>query len=239
MPTATPDQIRDSLVVVTASAAEDIQAVAAQGDSPSSIRALLFVAAPLVVRDYGDGAAALARDWYDQLREAAKPGKGFTPQPVFTVDEDGVARSVAWATQPLYELGQSSEWTVDDLVKHATDESMARLLPDMQKAVASGFRDTIVTNSNEDPEVSGWRRYARTGACKFCEMLADKGAIFTEASVRFAAHGDCHCLAGPSFDPEAPKASVEQYVASQRTRTNAESAHLRDYLNRYYPDSPG
>jgi hypothetical protein len=85
---------------------------------------------------------------------------------------------------------------------------------ELQKFVASGFRDTITENAKDDPAAFGWRRFARHGACKFCLMLAERGAVYRRATANFAAHTHCHCVAGPSYDPNAPRASALQYVAS-------------------------
>lgn len=228
---------------VTAAAAADVQTVAAQAQSPTEIRAALFAAVPLVVGDYSDAAASLALDWYEELRDASQPTRLFTPVPVMTVDEDRLAAMIAWATGSLHDLEKSLTRTLDaeaeKLVAQATEESLALLLPEIQKDVAAGFRSTMVTNSDEDPDAVGWQRFARAGGCKFCKMLADRGAVYTEASVRFAAHTDCHCVVGPSFDPDAPRADVMQYVASRKTRTPEQRAALRDYLNEHFSDAPG
>jgi hypothetical protein len=72
-------------------------------------------------------------------------------------------------------------------------------------------------------------------------MLADRGAVFSEATASFAAHTDCHCAARPEFanGEHGPEASVEQYLASTKNRTPAQRARLREYLNENYPDAPG
>ena len=239
MATATPEQVRAGLATVTTAAQQDVQAVAAQAQTPTEVRAALFAAVPLIVAEYGDGAASLALDWYEELREAATPAKAFAPQAVFAVREEKLAAAVAWATTDLHDLEQSTPTDLDTLTARATDEAMTLLLPQVQKEVAAGFRATMVTNSDHDPAATGWRRYTRAGGCKFCRMLADKGAVYTRATVRFAAHTDCECVVGPSFDPNAPRASVLQYEASRKRRSARDRAALRDYLNQHFPDAPG
>jgi hypothetical protein len=239
MPTTTPNRVRKGLAVVTAAALADLRAVAASGRTPSEIRASLFAASPLIVGDYGDGAAALALDWYDELRDAASPRHRFTPTSLATVAEDKVASSVAWATASLYDLDQDLSRMTEELLQQATRESLALLEPVVQKDVAGGFWDTMTGNSVADPDAVGWQRFTRDGACKFCLMLAGRGDVYTQATANFAAHTTCHCVAGPSFDSDASLATAMQYVASKATRTDAERAALRDYLNQNYPDAPG
>lgn len=199
----------------------------------------MFAAVPLVVGDYIDGAAALALDWFDELREAASPPSAFVPSPLTLVDEDAIASSVAWATEPLFDLERDLARLTDEMLAQATEDSLRLLEPVVQRDVASGFWDTMTSNSTADPDALGWQRYARPGACKFCLMLADKGAVYTETTADFAAHSSCHCVVGPSYDPDAPRASVMQYMASTKNRTPEQRARLREYLNQNFPDAPG
>lgn len=238
-----PSQVRGALLAVTNAALADAQAVADAADTPGDVRSALFAATPLIVSDYGDGASVLALDWYDELREAARPPRRFDPQPFVNIDADRLASTVAWATSSLYDLEQQALRAIDAdaerMLAQAVDDAMTNLLPEIQKEVAAGFWDTVTENTTNDPDAVGWQRFARGGACKFCVMLAGRGAVYTETTARFAAHTSCHCVAGPSFDPDAPRASVMQYMASKRTRTEKERADLRAYLNSQFPDAPG
>jgi hypothetical protein len=233
----TPIEVRAALSVVTDAAKADVRAVAESApQNPSAVRASLFAAAPLIVREYASGTAALALDWYEELREAATPKTLFRPRPLVLVDDEAVATSVAVSTESLYDLERGR---LDREVDEVMAESLALLEAEVQKDVASGFRDTVTGNAAEDPAAVGWARHARPDGCKFCVMLAARGAVYTEATARFAAHTNCGCVAGPAFDPDAPRADAMQYVASQRTRTDAQRAALRDYLNSNYPDARG
>jgi hypothetical protein len=235
----TPSQVRAGLTLVTTAAVADTRTVAEAGRTPAEVRAALFAAAPLIVADYGDGSAALALDWYEELRDEAAPRRPFTPRPLAVVREEELASSVAWATEALYDLERDVARITEELLAEATQQSLTLLEPVIQKDVAAGFRDTVTGNVAVDPEALGWQRFTSSGACGFCRMLADRGAVYTEATVDFAAHTDCHCVCGPSYDPDAPKADVMQYVASAKNRTAAQQAVLREYLNKNYPDSPG
>ena len=233
---ATPEQVRTALTVVTAAAAADLRTVAEQTQQDASaIRASLFAATPLIVSDYAEGSAALALDWYDELRDAARAFTAFTPQPLVLVTDDDVSAAVAVSTDSLYEIERGLERDFEE----AFQESLALVEAEVQKFVASGFRDTMTENTVQDPDAVGWQRFARPDGCKFCLMLAARGAVFTEATANFAAHTNCHCVVGPSFDPDAPQADVMQYVASKKQRTEKERAALRDYLNENFPDAPG
>ncbi len=68
-----PSKVRAAVTLVTAAAIADLQAVAEAGGTAEELRSNLFYAAPLIVADYADGTAALALDWYDEIRADAKP----------------------------------------------------------------------------------------------------------------------------------------------------------------------
>lgn len=223
-----PEQVRTGLTVVTTAAAADLANTAASAPAERA-RGLLFEATPLIVAEYGQAAAALGLEWYEELREESSASRPFTPLAVTPLREDYLDNAVAWATESLREIEAEME--------RELEESMARLLPIVEREVAAAMRQTVTENAIEDPDATGWRRFARAGGCKFCQMLAAKGAIFTEASVDFAAHRNCNCLAGPAFD-DGPRASVMQYVASQK-RSPEQRERLREYLNQHFPDAPG
>jgi hypothetical protein len=142
---------------------------------------------------------------------------------------------VGGVTAPLREI----ETDIEAETAKILAEIEVMLEAEVQKQVAAGFRDTVTENTNDDPDAAGWQRFARTGACKFCLMLSERGGVYTQTTARFAAHTNCHCVVGPCYDPTAPRASVLQYVASQRTRTPEQRAKLREYLNHNFPDAPG
>jgi hypothetical protein len=67
-------------------------------------------------------------------------------------------------------------------------------------------------------------------------MLADRGAVYSDETARFAAHPACKCTAQPVFSSQdyGDEASVMQYMASKARRTPQQQATLRDYLNANY-----
>lgn len=230
-----PDEVRTGLTLVTTAATAEVASIAASAPpDPEVVRAVLFDAVPLLVGSYADGSSALALDWYEELREESPATRVFTPSPVALVRDDQLAKTVAWATEPLRDI--DAELRALELeMQQALDESLARLLPEIQKEVAAAFWDTMTENVENDPDAVGWRRFSRPGACPFCRMLADKGAVYSSATATFAAHTTCHCVAAPVFNGEpGEEASVLQYVASQKRRSEADKARLREYLKAHY-----
>lgn len=62
-----------------------------------------------------------------------------------------------------------------------------------------GGRETVRASSIADRRVKGWQRIAAGNACDFCQELAGRGAIYTEASAQFACHDACACGPEPVF----------------------------------------
>lgn len=188
-----------------------------------SRRLQLLDTVPGVVAFYSESSAALAADFYSDARSGV--AGNYVAAPVVLDRTVKIRRGVAWASEPL---------SVDDW--DAAEARMAQLL---RTEMTRPYRDTIITNRQQDKACVGWKRIARGAkSCKFCRMLADRGAVFKEATANFAAHDDCMCTCAPVFKggDVGPEANTIQYMASKRRRTAKEKAFLRDYLEANYPD---
>lgn len=212
-----PEQARRALVLVTGTAVRD--AIRLVGTNPDRTRDALVAATPDIVAYYSDGTAALAADHYDDLRAAADAPGRYTAEPVVRLREEKIRTGALWAVEPLY--------------RPEPDRALAiqRISDVVQYETARPFRDTITLNTRRDPASVGWQRVTSGSSCKFCSMLAGRGAVYRAASARFASHPGCDCAAAPVFDGQPGReASVMQYVASQRKRTPRQQQALRDHL---------
>jgi hypothetical protein len=63
----------------------------------------------------------------------------------------------------------------------------------------TGGRDTIQETIKRDPRALGYRRVTSGSACKFCQMLADRGAVYKATTVDFPAHDGCSCSSEPVY----------------------------------------
>jgi len=195
-------------------------------------RLVLLESVPGLIGYYSDGSAALAADFYEEEREAAGLASGFAVEAVVADRIVEQRRGVAWASSPLFDEDLASSGAAGSLVA-------SRLAEVVQLETARPYRDTILSNRRADPQAVGWRRVT-AGGCRFCRMLADRGAVYREATARFAAHTNCHCSAQPVFvgGDVGEEASAIQYLASRRSRTPAQRAQVRSYLDSVYgPES--
>lgn len=223
-----PEAVRAQLAVVSAAAAADLVDVSVGARTTDAITSALA----LIVPSYYDAAGSLATAWYDELRDQSNPSSVYAPIIIGDPATD-------WIEREAQKFATSLEGDLEAELQRLTDE-LARLT---EKEVSRGFRDTVTGNTRRDEDAIGWSRVARPGACKFCVMLAGQRRAFyrSDSTASFAAHTDCHCAARPEFKggDHGPEASVEQYLAAKRRRTERERKALRKYLNENYPDAPG
>lgn len=192
---------------------------------PEAARNQLLRFTPQLVAKYGEIAATVAADWYDDLRfEADVPGR-------FAAEMADVASSERVAARARYAAGH--------LFTENPEATLALLDGAVQKYVLEPSRNTIVRSVARDPKATGWARHTRADGCDFCRFLAQRGAVYKEATARFASHDDCNCTSAPSWDPDAPEVDVKAYVASRRTSTmspaerDEHNARARDWINAY------
>lgn len=215
MPSA--DESKAALTLVTRAAVETAQEIlAVTSGSPEARRAALLDTVPTAIGYFAEGSAALAADFYDEERARAGVRQTFTSELTLLDRTVKIRRGIAWSAEPL---------TLDDV-----DAANARLAQVVQLETARPYRDTILGNRRRDPAAVGWTRIASPTACGFCRLLASKGAVFRQATARFAAHDGCDCTAAPVFKggEMGPEADALQYIGSKRRRTPAEKVALRD-----------
>lgn len=180
---------------------------------PQAARAALLEFVPLLTDRYGELAAVVAADWYDEAREAAGVAGRFTALPADLVPANVVQNRTRFGAQHL--------WTPNP------DQTRVFLASALSRYVLQPGWDTIQQSAIRDPAASGWRRVARADGCDFCRMLAGRGGVFRRSTVRFASHDDCNCGAAPDWDPTAPEVDVMAYTASQRTTAMGPEQHAR------------
>jgi len=192
---------------------------------PDAARDALLEFIPTLVTEYGDIAATVAADWYDNLRVAAGIRGTFAAVLADGVPDAAVTSTVRFGAGHLFTDVPSG--TLDFLSGAVS------------KYVLQPGRDTIVGSARADPSAHGWYRISG-GGCSFCEMLAGRGAVYREDSADFAAHDHCKCGVAPSWDKTRPEADVMQYEASQRTSsmTPEQKANHNESLRFYLASLP-
>lgn len=214
---ATPQQLRERVAQLVREASGDLDLIWSQVAGSTDLTAALFDLMPALIDTYGPAIAVVAADWYDDAREERSVRGAFRAIPAGNPDP-GASALIGWA---------QSEATGEDALK-------SLILGGMQKRLANFSRDTIIRSSVSDPQATGWMRTARSGGCRFCRMLAGRGAVYRESTVHFGAHDHCNCQAAPAWGGKPDVFDVREYRRSTRhaneESSEADNARARDWI---------
>ncbi|MFK0057991.1 hypothetical protein ACIQTN_01980 [Streptomyces werraensis] len=170
---------------------------------------------PALVTEFGEVGAAVAVDFYDELRETspAKNLKPYTAQMAEIPEQEAIQASVRWAVDPLWQAEQEP------------DRAISRLTEVHDRVVKAAPRNTIFESAQRDVSKALFARVpSGSKTCEFCLMLASRGAVYANAKSAGEAkkfHGHCDCQIIPMWDeddyPEGydPESLYNQYVDLQ------------------------
>lgn len=184
MPTLTdPAWLRDAHAGIAGLASDDLSSLWSGLDlsKPRVARDLLLEHVPAVTATYGQAAAVVAADWYDESRSAQRvPGR---------------FRAVMAPTFPSEYVRKRIRFGAAHLFTETPQLMLPFLLDSMQEYVLQPGRDSILRSVATDREAKGWERVTRPGACDFCHLLS--GRFGKTDWVNYPAHGNCNCTAQP------------------------------------------
>ena len=212
MPTV--QQYRSDLDELVRLANQDLAALWREVPDGVVARDLLQRILPELGVVYGPAAGALAADWYDELR----------------LEKDIPGRFLARVVEPVLDhVDQSARWAVGPLFSETPDFGLAlnNAEGELQKIIADTGRGSVIDSSLADPRAQGWQRSA-SGGCGFCRMIAARGAVYSESTVRFGSHPNCKCTAVPAFQGEP--LPVSEYQPSATQATPADRARTRQWM---------
>lgn len=204
--------LRDGVMGLFGFARTDLDLLWRQVGDAAGARTVLHDVLPALVDTYGAAAAALAADWYDDLREKKGIGGRFGAIPA-DIPDSGTHALIGWA--------------LTEATDYAAFQSL--ILGGTQRRVANFSRFTVTGSSIADPKATGWQRTGSGGCTSgFCDMLIGRGAVYTEATADFAAHDHCNCSAVPAFGGE-PK-PVKPFTPTNRNVTDTDRARARAWI---------
>jgi len=158
-------------------------------ERPAAVKDALFDFIPALVSEYGDVAATVAADWYDDLRVSEGVDGSFRAPLAPPLPNEQVKSRLGFATRadgPLW-AGQ-------------IDALTAFLGLMVNEYALQPGRDTVMQAAHK--ENAAYARVPEPGACKFCLMLASRGFVYSKStagdSKKF--HGKCRCNAMPVWD---------------------------------------
>lgn len=204
-------QLRESTAALSAYAAADVAALFAQAQVAAEASEVLKDVLPGLMDAYAATAGFAAVEWYDLVRDKAGVPGSFVADPAPLPDDFGTEALVDWSVSISRDV-----------------ESMQTLVTGgVQRRIADVPRQTVTAAAVADPAAKGWQRIG-DGSCAFCQMLISRGAVYSDATARFASHDNCNCSAHPAWGGEP--LPVEPYTPSSRRGTDADRARVREYL---------
>lgn len=153
--------------------------------NPLLVKNALLEFFPELVGVYGDTAALLAADFYDELRDVPPSAARFAAVMAEPVDTDQAEASARWALGPLF-----------------SDEPnplqvLANLVGATQRLVLQPGRSTVINSASSDPVRTGFARIPVGPTCRFCTMVASRGFVYSTARSAGDSnkwHDDCDCI---------------------------------------------
>lgn len=197
---------------------------------PKQASKALQLILPDVVGDYGDIAATLGADFYEEV--TADYGLPYETATLAPVAPAGQTQAVTrWGLTPLFGSNPSAI------------QAFSFLATGIHRLVLQAGRDTIETNTKR-AKLTYARVPSSSEPCAFCLVLASRGAVYGSAkAAQFSAHGskyhdECRCAPVPMrSDADMPggydvakyeriyeahaSGSLEETTASIREATHA------------------
>lgn len=215
--------LRESLLTVTELAVQELAPIWKL--SAPDLTQALFDVVPGIVEKWNITAASVAADWYDNLREDEAIAGHFTAI-VPDLGDQGAKSLAGWGAEALKSPVEQEPVQLDHLSPIETARD--RVEGGVQKRLVNAANLTVTESSNADPQARGYMRRTRPGACKFCLMVASRGAVYTKASATFACHEHCYCEAVPAWGGKA--LPVGPYKPSDRPSTQADRDRVRRWI---------
>ena len=155
------------------------------GLTPLEQAEMLLAEYPRLVKDYGRVAADVARQYYQESRDAA-------------FGDDEASGYIAQAA-----LAIKDSWANED-VQSAASDGLGHLPKIAVRRVMQRADQTIAYNARRDPAEGRWAIIPHPGACGRCIMMASNGWGYTERFVNAQRHDGCRCSVAIDFDRDKP-----------------------------------
>lgn len=163
-----------------------------------------------VVDEYGQMAASLAAQAYEEQRDAAAITDLFEVPLAESPPQEQVEATLRWATKDLWPRDVEdprTTWAQAQPVAVRLDSADRKTASAVEKLVLDVGRETTRQAARQDRQAVGYARAAALGACSFCRLMASRGMIYKsegaagrDANDLFSGdasvakyHDNCHC----------------------------------------------
>ncbi|WP_075737534.1 VG15 protein [Streptomyces acidiscabies] len=188
-----------------------------------------------VIEQYARTSGALAAEFYDAQREAARAPGPFTVPLADPPPLEQTESSLRWATKDVWPRDPDDTATTEAQrlpIDVRLDQAETKAETVAQKLVADTGRGTVREAVRQDRQATAWARSAALGACYFCKALATRGAVYKQDTADFRAHDGCHCGVLPVFKGQRFELSPHAREWERIYREYA-APHSGDQLRRF------
>ncbi len=189
------------------------------GLTPPEQAEYLLANYPKLVKAYGKVAADVARQYYQESRDAH-----------FAEDEE-TSEYVAQSAPPVQE-----RWAAED-VRKAAEDGLGYLPKVAVRRVMQRADQTLAYNIRRDTARARWAIVPHPGACGWCVLVAGNGWAYSERSVNAQRHDGCKCSVAVDFDRDKPELAGYDPKAMQQAYADAYDT-VRDDLQRQWDALP-
>lgn len=201
-----PRLLTPDLKVVTGLALADLDPLGEL--SAGELMAAFGDVIPGLVDEWSLAGAAVAADYYDELRDRVGVKGRFTA--IVDPPDMGADALVGWSTEPLRRPEPDA------------GVALSRLAGGLSKRIVNAANQVVTSSAQADPQARGWVRMAEDEACDFCVLIAERDVLYTDGTAQFATHEHCHCAAEPAFRGEpAPKYETPDRETDPGLRSDA------------------
>lgn len=196
--------------------------------APETVRNALLELVPVLAAEYGDVAATIAAEWFEEVY-------GVAPVLAEPVRREVVERGVRYSAGHL--------WT------DAPDEVEGSLLNQLDQWIQQSGRETLMDSAQRHG--MRWARVPSGGkTCAFCLMMASRTGEMLYRSRAAAGdqgrgvgdrfHGNCRCLVVPARDGADiewnPEPLFEIYESALQSAGSIDDSSILKEIRRKFPD---
>lgn len=169
-------------------------------DEPGSYDRLVE-AVTVLARMRARDSAALAARYYEMFREVEMPGGvRLTWGKAAALAEPPTAEQIRAAMDATGRWGVYRALAAGRTPEEAMAIGLVRLSGSIARLALNCGRETVLEAVRRDEAALGWARVTDAKPCAFCAMLASRGPVYKERTVRFRAHDHCTCTAEPVYE---------------------------------------
>lgn len=151
---------------------------------------MLMANYPKLVKAYGRIAADVARQYYQESRDAW-----------YEETDEEVSDYYAQSASEI-----SGRWAYED-IQNAMNDGLGYLPKIAVRRTMQRTDETIALNVRRDTAQARWAIVPHAMACGWCVMVASNGWAYSERSVNAQRHDGCKCSVAVDFDRDGPSLS--------------------------------